>query len=243
MANCSSPEGMRLFLTCEHAANAVPDEYRRLFAGHEEVLQTHRGYDRYALEIAEQLARTFRAPLLAGRVTRLLVDCNRSPAGRNLFSPYSRPLTRQDKERARAAWHTPHQAAVAGEAARIIETGAMAVQLAIHSFTPVLNGRVRTADLGLLYDPSRTREHMLCAKWLAELRREAPGLRLRRNYPYLGKTDSLPTLLRNRFAEGEYLGIELEINQRCAEALGTSHLAGVISSSLGRALSEFAAAV
>lgn len=229
---------MRLLFTCEHAANAVPEEYRRLFTGQEEVLRTHRGYDRYALELAGQLARTFHAPLLAARVTRLLVDCNRSPASRNLFSSYSRPLARQEKERIRAAWHTPHQEAVAGEVAGIIKTGTVAVHLAIHSFTPVLNGTVRSADLGLLYDPARDGEKRLCTRWLAELRREAPALRLRRNYPYLGKTDSLPTMLRQRFPEKKYLAIELEINQGYAETKDSSCLARIIAASLGRALSS-----
>lgn len=236
MANCSCPERYELLLTCEHAVNEVPEAYRYLFAGREEVLSTHRGYDLYALDIAGRLARAFHAPLLAAKVTRLLVDCNRSPASRDLFSTYSRPLSRQEKERIRAAWHAPHQAAAARAVSRVIETGALALQLAIHSFTPVLNGRVRTADLGLLYDPARSHERELCGRWLTELRREAPELRLRRNYPYLGKTDSLPTMLRKRFPETQYLAIELEISQGCAEALGASHLAGIIAASLGRTL-------
>jgi predicted N-formylglutamate amidohydrolase len=236
MANCFCPEIYRFLFTCEHATNEVPEEYRRLFAGQEAVLRTHRAYDPHALEIAGQLARTFRAPLLAARVTRLLVDCNRSPASHNLFSPYSRPLAREDKERVLAAWHTTHQTAVAGEVSRIISTGAMVVHLAVHSFTPVLNGHVRTADLGLLYDPAKPGERKLCAKWLTELRREAPALRLRRNYPYLGKTDSLPAMLRKGFPEEKYLGIELEISQGYIETSGSSPLAGVVASSLRRAL-------
>lgn len=241
MANSSCPERHQLLLTCEHAVNTVPPEFSPLFAGHEQVLSTHRGYDPYALDIAGQLARAFHAPLLAAKVTRLLVDCNRSPASRNLFSPYSRPLARQEKKRILASWHTPHQEAAARAVSRIIGSGALALQLAIHSFTPVLNGRVRTADLGLLYDPARSHERELCGRWLTELRQAAPALRLRRNYPYLGKTDSLPTMLRKRFPEESYLAIELEINQGCAEAMGTSHLAGIIAASLDRVLSEFAA--
>lgn len=240
MANCSCLEPYRLLLTCEHAVNTVPPDYSRLFAGHGEVLATHRGFDRYALELAEHLARTFHAPLLAAKVTRLLVDCNRTPGSRNLFSPYSRPLGREEKARILAAWHTPHQAAAAGEASRIIATGAMAVHVAVHSFTPVLHGHVRTADLGILYDPARPGEKKLCAKWLAELRRESPALRLRRNYPYLGKTNSLPTLLRQRFPDEKYLGIELEINQGYVEAAGSSPLAGIIASSLQRTLQALA---
>jgi predicted N-formylglutamate amidohydrolase len=236
MANCSCPEPYRLLLSCEHAVNTVPPDYSGLFAGHREVLATHRGFDRYALEIAEHLARTFHAPLLVTKVTRLLVDCNRSRGSRNLFSPYSRPLGREERVRILTAWHTPHQEAVAGEAERIIATGAMAIHVAVHSFTPVLHGRVRTADLGILYNPARPGEKSLCARWLAELRRGAPDLRLRRNYPYLGKTNSLPTLLRERFPDAKYLGIELEINQGYVEAAGSSRLAGLIASSLRRTL-------
>ncbi|RJX19317.1 MAG: N-formylglutamate amidohydrolase [Desulfobulbus sp.] len=236
MANCSCPEPFRLLLTCEHAVNTVPPEYAPLFAGHEEILESHRGYDLYALEIADRLARLCRVPLLAAAVTRLLVDCNRSPAGRNLFSSYSRPLAAPEKTRLLAARHTPHQTAVADGVSRIIASGRTALHLAVHTFTPVLHGKVRTADLGLLYDPARTTEKHLCARWLAELKKTEPALRLRRNYPYLGKSDSLPTVLRRRFSEERYLGIELEINQGYAGRADLALLAELIAITLGRAL-------
>lgn len=239
MANCSCPEPYRLLFTCEHAGNEVPAEFRSLFVGQESVLQTHRGYDRYALEIASELARTFGAPLLAATVSRLLVDGNRSQASRNLFSPYSRVLAREERVRVRASWHSPHQEAVAKAAAGMIAAGATVIHVALHTFTPVLNGVIRTADLGLLYDPARAGEKELCARWRDELRREVPALRLRRNYPYLGKTDSLPTMLRGRFSGETYLGIEVEINQGYAQAAGPSRLAGIIAASLARVLSAF----
>jgi hypothetical protein len=44
-----------------------------------------------------------------------------------------------------------------------------------------------------------------------------PEMRVRRNYPYLGKTDGLTTYLRRQFPAEQYLGIELEVNQRCLE--------------------------
>jgi hypothetical protein len=54
----------------------------------------------------------------------------------------------------------------------------------------------------------------LCARWVATLRRRAPQLRVRRNYPYLGRADGLTTYLRRRFPAGAYIGVELEVNQR-----------------------------
>jgi len=41
----------------------------------------------------------------------------------------------------------------------------------------------------------------------------APQLRVRRNYPYAGKGDGLTSHLRAHFAQSDYVGIELEVNQ------------------------------
>ena len=88
------------------------------------------------------------------------------------------------------------------------------VHLSSHSFTPELDGVVRTADIGLLYDPGRRGEALLCARWRAALGRRAPGLNVRRNYPYIGKADGFTTYLRRRFPANAYVGVEIEINQK-----------------------------
>jgi predicted N-formylglutamate amidohydrolase len=78
----------------------------------------------------------------------------------------------------------------------------------------VLNGTVRTADLGILYDPRRAAEKrgalLLQEKLLARL----PDLRIRRNYPYTGYSDGHTTALRKLFAESRYAGFEIEVNQK-----------------------------
>ena len=60
----------------------------------------------------------------------------------------------------------------------------------------------------------------LCARWKASLAAFAPGLRVRRNYPYAGKGDGLTSHLRLRFPSNAYVGIELEINQRIVLVAG-----------------------
>lgn len=87
------------------------------------------------------------------------------------------------------------------------------MHVAVHSFTPELDGEVRNAEIGLLYDSRRKQEAELCRRWAANLRRLDPGLRVRFNYPYSGAADGLTTALRQRHPETRYLGIELEINQ------------------------------
>jgi predicted N-formylglutamate amidohydrolase len=94
------------------------------------------------------------------------------------------------------------------------------VHVSSHSFTPVLDGVVRNADVGLLYDPGRPGEAALCRAWQAQLADREPGLHVRRNYPYAGKSDGFAAFLRRRFSERDYIGIELEINQRIVQKGG-----------------------
>jgi predicted N-formylglutamate amidohydrolase len=95
-----------------------------------------------------------------------------------------------------------------------VDDGRRAIHIASHSFTPVLQGRVRRADVGLLYDPGRHGEAELCARWKATLSQFAPDLKVRRNYPYQGRAPGLPAQMRRCFDADNYVGIELEINQR-----------------------------
>jgi predicted N-formylglutamate amidohydrolase len=92
------------------------------------------------------------------------------------------------------------------------------VHLSSHSFTPALDGVARDADIGLLYDPRRAGERALCRHWRSALARHAPALKVRMNYPYAGTADGFTTYLRRRFPGHGYVGIELEVNQRHAQA-------------------------
>ncbi len=55
---------------CEHASKRVPLRYQKLFRGRAALLDTHRGWDPGALELAQRLQRALHVPLLAGRVSR-----------------------------------------------------------------------------------------------------------------------------------------------------------------------------
>ena len=82
----------RLFVTCEHAGNVVPQEYAHLFVGHEHLLPTHRGWDPGALLLAREMAERFGAPLYYDETTRLLADLNRSVGTPDLHSEATRHL-------------------------------------------------------------------------------------------------------------------------------------------------------
>jgi len=203
-----------LLVTCEHGGNRVPKEYRRVFAGWESVLASHRGYDPGALTLARALARAFDAPLVASTVTRLLVELNRSPGHPQLHSEVTRGLSRPEKARIAARYYEPYRREVEQRVAEATAARRRVIHISAHSFVPVLNGCTRNADIGLLYDPGRPAERVLCARWSQCLRARASRLRVRRNYPYRGYADGLTTHLRRRYGRHGYVGVEIEVNQK-----------------------------
>jgi predicted N-formylglutamate amidohydrolase len=174
-------------------------------------LASHRGYDAGALVMARALAAAFKAPLVSATVSRLLVDLNRSQHNPRLWSVSAPPAVRAEIiER----HYRPYRDQVERLVEQAVARGRRVVHVSSHSFTPVLHGKTRRADVGLLYDPARAGESALCARWKAGLAAADPQLRVRRNYPYAGKGDGLTAHLRRRFPAHAYLGIELEVNQR-----------------------------
>jgi predicted N-formylglutamate amidohydrolase len=206
--------GSCFIVSCEHGGREVPEAYAAYFAGHEAGLDSHRGWDPGALQLGRQMADALGARLYASTTTRLLIDLNRSMGHRQLFSEATRGLGRAARQEIAVTHYRPHRDAVEGEIARRIAAGERVIHVASHSFTPVLDGVVRRADVAWLYDPRRAGESVLSRHWLAQLAQRAPSLQLRRNYPYQGRGDGLATLLRKRFADAVYVGVELEVNQR-----------------------------
>jgi predicted N-formylglutamate amidohydrolase len=113
-------------------------------------------------------------------------------------------------------YYRPYRRRIESEIGRLCSRGKGILHLSVHTFTPVLKGKMRFADIGLLYDPSRRREALFCRKWKLALRGEDPTLRVRLNYPYSGRSDGFTTHLRTLFGEEVYLGIEIEVNQKFA---------------------------
>jgi predicted N-formylglutamate amidohydrolase len=214
--------GYRFIVTCEHGGNRVPARYSARFTGWEHRLESHRGFDAGALSMAHDLARAVGAPLVASRVTRLLVDLNRSIGHPQLHSRALRGVSPDEIQRILDEHYTPYRRRVERLVARGAEGGRRVVHISSHSFTPRLAGEVRRADIGLLYDPSRPGERALARHWKSAIHDCNPGLRVRRNYPYEGKNDGLTSYLRQRYGPRSYVGVELEINQAIARRGGRS---------------------
>lgn len=220
MTIATAADGTGLVLSCEHGGHEVPAAFAALFEGHEALLASHRGWDPGTLELAQQMAGELGAPLYAATTTRLLVDLNRSIGHRELFSALVARLSRSELAGIVDAHYRPHRDAIEHDIAGRIAAGQRVVHVALHSFVPVLGGRVRHADVACLYDPKRVGEASLTQRWLAALGRRQGRLALRRNYPYRGSSDGLTKHLRERFDTRDYVGIELEVNQRFVDQGG-----------------------
>ena len=233
---------MKLMLTCEHASNRLPAALKKFVPADVQTshraydigaLMVFRKLVKFAKpEFYSE-----------GKFSRLFVDLNRTITNKSAFSEYYGKLEASDKAvkcstntakkmraQATAYWmkyrenvekfvasslSSPKRTATKQKhaAGKKGAEDAAIVHLGIHSFTPALNGNVRNADIGILYDPSRTAERKYANVIRDEIKRLYPHMKVRFNYPYKGTSDGLTTALRKKFGP-HYVGIEIEINQK-----------------------------
>lgn len=201
-------------ITCEHGGNRIPPRYRGLFAGFEDLQHSHRGYDPGALAMAEELAAALDAPLIVSTTSRLLIELNRTIGHPSLYSVATRNAPASVRHEILEKYYLPFRNQVEMHISEAIAQGKRVIHISSHSFTPELDGEIRNADIGLLYDPARAGEVELCHRWQTQLKAQAPDLKVRRNYPYTGKSDGFTAYLRRCFPADVYVGIELELNQK-----------------------------
>ncbi|MBM3482391.1 MAG: N-formylglutamate amidohydrolase [Alphaproteobacteria bacterium] len=204
-----------VMLCCDHAANAVPGHMQRLGLPQAE-LDRHIGWDIGAADVTRALAASFDAPAFLSGYSRLIIDCNRP-----LPSPTSIPLTSDgttvpanqalgdEQRRLRAAYFfAPYHQAIAHRLDRVLDQGVVPFFLSIHSFTPVMNGRARPWQIGLLFE----HDTRLVAPLHRALSRRDPTLTIGENEPYaiIGPSDySVPVHAQARGLPH----IEIELRQ------------------------------
>lgn len=203
---------MKLVLTCEHAGNHIPVEYKYLFDNDNEVLKTHRGYDPGAFDLfnfLKELAAYERSQM----ESRLLIEMNRSLHHPALFSEFTRDLPSEIKHQLIKEYYQPYRTDIERAISGLISAGEEVLHLSIHSFTPEMNGKIRNADIGFLYDPARNNEKKFSKALKKEILKNDRSLKIRFNYPYRGTADGFTTSLRKMYPK-KYSGIEIEVNQK-----------------------------
>ncbi len=201
----------QLIVTCEHAGNEVPEEYRGLFLGHQEILASHRGWDPGAWPLASALAKRLNAPLFGCLTSRLLIEANRSIDHEQLFSEFTSRLPSHEKEKLIQHIYKPYRE---GVQSTIETTSKPLVHLSIHSFTPIWNNLERKTDIGILFDPDRNSELEFSQKLQEQVQIQLPAFQIHFNEPYKGTDDGVTTWLRKKYNASDYIGIEIEVNQK-----------------------------
>ncbi len=180
----TNPEaGNPILLICEHASQYIPPEMDGLGLSEEEQ-SSHIAWDPGALSVASKLSGALDATLVSANYSRLLYDCNRSPASEDaipikseLFEvPGNKDLSEEKKAERVLRYYEPFRDAVA---ATINSFSVPPTLITVHSFTPVYFGKKRAVELGILHDrDTRLADAMLAAS------SEISDLDIRRNEPY-----------------------------------------------------------
>lgn len=203
-----------IILTCEHAGKEIPEQFSHLFKKADKVLNSHRGWDPGALEIADFFSKSLQIPVFTYPFTRLLIEPNRSIGHLHSFSEFSNSLSNDEKTKLIQNFYLPHRNRIEDKVAKLVNKGRTVIHIGIHTFTPELNGVPRNFDVGLLYDPKHQLEKEFCKHWKNNLSLISSDLKIKMNQPYKGSSDGLTTYLRKKFGSTQYLGIELEVNQQ-----------------------------
>ncbi|WP_407443058.1 N-formylglutamate amidohydrolase [Fibrobacter sp.] len=219
------PRNFKLIITCEHASNKLPAVAKALRIP-SNILESHRGYDIGALGIYKKWVKNLHPDFhCCGPYSRLFIDLNRSITNKSSLNKFWKTSITSGTIQGAAknvaiAYHKKYREPIENFVKGTLQKGTPIIHLAIHSFTPNLNGKERNADIGILYDPRISVEKKLADILIKEIKERAPELRIRKNYPYQGKTDGLCTTLRKLAAknypddETMYAGFEIEFNQK-----------------------------
>lgn len=176
----------RWLITCDHANNTVPPDLGGTLGLPPADMARHIAYDIGAAGVARALGAALDAPVLLSNFSRLVIDPNRGEDDPTLLMklydgsiiPGNRTAGENERQRRLDSYHRPYHAAYAALAGRRPDT----VIVAVHSFTPQLQGRPpRPWHIGILHAwDSRLSDPLI------GLLREDPDLVVGRNEPYLG---------------------------------------------------------
>ncbi|MDR2928920.1 MAG: N-formylglutamate amidohydrolase [Cytophagaceae bacterium] len=211
---------MKLLLSCEHGGNQIPEKYAGLFTNAGETVNTHRGFDDGALSLFRAIEQRCHVIFsIHSEVTRLLVDSNRSIYRSSLFSEFTKTLDHKTKNELLQLYYYPFRRAFREQVVNAIDGGDTVFHLSVHAFTPEINGKVRDADIGLLFNPAHGTEKRMAVEWRRILKQTFPKFVIRFNYPFLGKPDGHVAPLRKEFGN-KYTGFEIELNSKHANIRG-----------------------
>jgi predicted N-formylglutamate amidohydrolase len=212
IAEILNPEGRGgFFLLACHAGRAIPRSLGTLGLD-ETALSAHIGWDIGAADIVRRLSQRLDAPAVLATYSRLVVDLNRLPDAIDSIPAESDGITipgNRDLDNEARAWRIdnlfwPYHNRVAGAFAARWNGGRPTTLVAIHTFTPCLNGGLpRPWEAGFLWN----RDDRL-ARPLIHILQER-GFCVGDNEPYSGRYFSFSMDYHAGDAGVPHVGVEI----------------------------------
>ena len=200
-----------VLLVCDHASCRIPKSLGDMgldpFAR-----RCHLAVDIGAGALTEKLAASLGVSAVLAQYSRLVIDCNRQfldsgaflEFGDGVLIPGNRNLHRADKELRAEALYWPYHTAVDKQVQRLLSAGPAPAFIAVHSFTPVMNGEARPWEMGVLWDTDTRLRDIFLQDFTAA------GYAAGDNEPYSGKGPQDFTIDHHAEALGlPHVGIEI----------------------------------
>lgn len=215
----SNPNGLGpVVILCEHASHHIPARYAGLGLS-DAVRTSHAAWDPGALAVSRILSDALDAPLVAGKVSRLVYDCNRPPEAPGAMAekseiyeiPGNRGLSAAQKAERVEHVYAPFCAAVSEVLDRRAVNAQPTAVVTIHSFTPVYLGVSREVELGILHDSDQELADAMLMQ--AE---KVQQLNIQRNQPY-GPEDGVTHSLKIHAIERGLPNVMIEFRNDLVE--------------------------
>ncbi|MBL8258215.1 MAG: N-formylglutamate amidohydrolase [Candidatus Competibacteraceae bacterium] len=226
-------------LVCDHASNRIPAALGQLGLGPVE-RSRHIAWDIGAACVTRRLAERLDAPAVLAGYSRLVIDCNRPPGdptsiaqvSDGILIPGNLELDDAAADARLNALFWPYHRAIAQMLAQRWRhgNGRAPALIAIHSFTPVMDGFRRPWQIGVLWN----RDPRLASLLLDELRADE-ALCVGDNEPYSGREVGFTMNAHGGAAGLAHAEIELR-QDLIADASGCERWARVVGDALAGAL-------
>jgi predicted N-formylglutamate amidohydrolase len=220
---------------CDHAGRATPARLQRLGLP-PAAFEEHIAWDIGALDLARRLAGDLGACLIHQSYSRLVIDCNRHPGHPDSIVARSDGwevagnlgLSPGEAEARRVEIFEPYHALIGAELDARVAAGLATVLVCVHSFTPIMGGKARPWQVGVLHlgDSPASLE-------MLELLKAQPGLVVGDNEPYAMDGTDFTAPFHGRRAGVDM--VELEVRQDLlADAVGVARMAQLLGPLLAR---------
>jgi predicted N-formylglutamate amidohydrolase len=202
----------KIILTCEHA-NFLTPAFIKQHSLNNKLLQSHRGWDKGAFELSQELKKKLKAELHFFPYSRLYIDANRS-LDNKAMSHFCDPLNANEKNKLISLYKNYRQKII-NSVQKNIKQKVKTYLFSIHSFTPIFKNKVRKTEIGLLFRPKIKKELDLAQKLKKSMIKQNPKLKVHFNQPYRGFTDCLSNDVLDLYIKSNLVnGLFLELNQK-----------------------------